>query len=94
MSRLCRLKSYKGIGEDGRWAYDEIVRLRSDLATSEEKVKQLNSLCEFNEKTMTHILDVVYNIIDDAKLTSSQYELLRQSVVLLENSGCKSTKYG
>ena len=28
MSRLCRLKAYKGIGEDGKWAYEEIIKLR------------------------------------------------------------------
>lgn len=27
MSRLCRLKSYKDIGDDGLWAYAEITRL-------------------------------------------------------------------
>ncbi len=30
MSRLCRLKSYKDIGDDGRWAFDAIVKLRKE----------------------------------------------------------------
>lgn len=32
MSRLCRLKT-KSHGDDGRWAYDEITRLRQQVAT-------------------------------------------------------------
>jgi hypothetical protein len=38
MSRLCRLKSYTTIGEDGKWAYKEIVRLRARVAELEGQV--------------------------------------------------------
>ncbi len=31
MSRLCRLKSYSGVGDDGKWAYREIIRLRGEV---------------------------------------------------------------
>ena len=31
MSRLCRLKTASH-GDDGKWAYDEIVKLRAELA--------------------------------------------------------------
>ena len=31
MSRLCRLKTASH-GDDGKWAYEEIVKLRSELA--------------------------------------------------------------
>ena len=37
MSRLCRLKSYKSIGEDGQWAYDEITTLRQRVAELEKE---------------------------------------------------------
>lgn len=36
MSRLCRLKT-KSHGDDGRWAYDEITRLRQQVATLTEQ---------------------------------------------------------
>lgn len=41
---------------------------------------ELNRLCEFNEKTMQFLLDVINHIVDEAKLTSSQYELCRQAI--------------
>ena len=72
MSRLCRLKTASH-GDDGKWAYDEIVTLRKQR-------DELNRLCEFNEKTMQFLLDVINHIIDEAKLTSSQYELCRQAI--------------
>ena len=34
MSRLCRLKT-KTHGEDGKWAYDEIIKLRRKIADHE-----------------------------------------------------------
>ena len=72
MSRLCRLKTASH-GDDGKGAYDEIVTLRKQR-------DELNRLCEFNEKTMQFLLDVINHIIDEAKLTSSQYELCRQAI--------------
>ena len=30
MSRLCRLKSYQNIGDDGLWSHGEITKLRSE----------------------------------------------------------------
>lgn len=41
MSRLCRLKSYKNIGEDGRWAYDEIVKLQALCDQMGEALEEL-----------------------------------------------------
>ena len=72
MSRLCRLKTASH-GDDGQWAYNEIVSLRKQR-------DELNRLCEFNEKTMQFLLDVINHIVDEAKLTSSQYELCRQAI--------------
>ena len=43
MSRLCRLKTASH-GEDGKWAYGEIVKLRSELSAlkaENEKAKAL-----------------------------------------------------
>jgi hypothetical protein len=37
MSRLCRLKSYSTIGDDGVWAYNEITRLRAVVAGYESE---------------------------------------------------------
>ena len=41
MSRLCRLKSYKNIGDDGKWAYSEIMQLRHKLAESQAREAKL-----------------------------------------------------
>lgn len=41
MSRLCRLKSYKNIGDDGKWAYSEIMQLRRQLAESQAREARL-----------------------------------------------------
>ena len=38
MSRLCRLKN-KSHGDDGQWAYDEIVMLRKRLELAIEALK-------------------------------------------------------
>lgn len=40
MSRLCRLKSYQGIGDDGVWASAEITMLRQQLAEATERLEQ------------------------------------------------------
>lgn len=37
MSRLCRMKSYKNIGDAGKWAYSEIMQLRQQLAESQAR---------------------------------------------------------
>jgi hypothetical protein len=44
MSRLCRLKSYKNIGEDGQWAYNEIVKLRDEVAEYAELCNKLSDI--------------------------------------------------
>ena len=41
MSRLCRLKSYQNIGDDGVWAYGEIVSLRQQLAEKDAEIERL-----------------------------------------------------
>lgn len=41
MSRLCRLKSYQGIGDDGVWASAEITMLRQQLAEVTERLEQV-----------------------------------------------------
>jgi len=41
MSRLCRLKSYKHIGDDGVWAYGEIPRLKSRVAELETSLARI-----------------------------------------------------
>lgn len=41
MSRLCRLKSASH-GEDGQWAYEEIVRLREKLDYANAVIEQRN----------------------------------------------------
>ncbi len=46
MSRLCRLKSYKSIGEDGQWAYDEITTLRQRVAELEKQLAANNPLLD------------------------------------------------
>ena len=39
MSRLCRLKS-KSHGEDGQWAYDEIISLRQQLTEAQAEIAE------------------------------------------------------
>lgn len=41
MSRICRLKGYRHIGEDGRWAAKEIDRLRAELAATQADFSRL-----------------------------------------------------
>jgi hypothetical protein len=54
MSRLCRLKN-KSHGEDGKWAYDEIVSLRKQrdelLAATEAIAINSEECLDFDECT-------------------------------------------
>jgi len=51
MSRLCRLKSYKNIGVDGQWAYDEIIKLRREVGYQQSTIDAL--MLEFCPERMT-----------------------------------------
>ena len=42
MSRLCRLRN-KTNGEDGQWAYEEITKLREQLAAKDAVIEKLRS---------------------------------------------------
>ena len=55
----------------------QLVMHAQDLTKQRD---DLNRLCEFNEKTMQFMLDVINHIVSEAKLTSSQYELCRQAI--------------
>lgn len=49
MSRLCRLKT-KSHGEDGKWAYNEIINLRQQIAESQAReVRLIEVLKEFGK---------------------------------------------
>jgi multidrug resistance efflux pump len=76
MSRLCRLKSYKNIGEDGVWAYEEITKLRAELAeanqTIEEQIKVRHAWslhCAFLDKELA-----------EAKKDAERYRWLRERI--------------
>ena len=43
MSHLCRLKSYKGIGKDGQWAYNEITQLREQLKAKDTETDRVKA---------------------------------------------------
>jgi len=43
MSRLCRLKT-KTHGEDGQWAYEEITKLREQVAAQAAVIEKLPTL--------------------------------------------------
>ena len=45
MSRLCRLKTASH-GEDGKWAYEEIVKLRAELAALKAENESLRKDAE------------------------------------------------
>jgi len=45
MSRLCRLKT-KSHGEDGKWAYNEIINLRQQIAESQARKVKLREALE------------------------------------------------
>lgn len=42
MSRLCRLRTYKH-GQDGQWAYEEIIKLREQVAEQAAVIESLKS---------------------------------------------------
>jgi len=44
VSRLCRLKT-KTHGEDGKWAYEEIIKLRLHLVAEQSEIQRLKALC-------------------------------------------------
>lgn len=50
MSRLCRLKT-KTHGEDGQWAYDEIIRLRREVGYQQSTIDAL--MLEFCPERMS-----------------------------------------
>lgn len=50
MSRLCRLKTNTH-GEDGKWAYSEIIRLRKDVCHQQSTIDAL--MLEFCPERMT-----------------------------------------
>ena len=45
MSRLCRLKT-KTHGEDGQWAYEEITKLREQVAEQSAVIEKLQAVCD------------------------------------------------
>ncbi len=47
---------------------------------------ELNRLCEFNEATMQGLVDTVQFIVNEVKLTSSQYELCRQAIASVKGT--------
>jgi F0F1-type ATP synthase membrane subunit b/b' len=55
MSRLCRLKSYKNIGEDGVWAYNEITKLRAELAEAKKQRDELMAALETIARSLPQI---------------------------------------
>ena len=52
MSRLCRLKSVRAYGDDGKWAYAEIVRLRQLLKEAADDIEEWGAYADeyFREK--------------------------------------------
>ena len=58
MSRLCRLKC-KSYGEDGKWAYNEIIRLRKELdesrAASQAREAKLREALVLSNKALEAI---------------------------------------
>ena len=52
MSRLCRLKSYLNIGDDGKWAYDEITQLRQQVFELQAAVKVKDEALEMCKQRM------------------------------------------
>ena len=62
MSRLCRLKT-ESHGEDGKWAYEEIVKLRSELSALQgenEKLLATNAALELEVASLRNVMaDVI-----------------------------------
>jgi sugar phosphate isomerase/epimerase len=52
----------------------------------EKQRDDLNRLCEFNEKTMQSLLDVITHIVNEVPMTSSQYELCRQAIAAVRGA--------
>lgn len=72
MSRLCRLKT-KSHGEDGLWAYEEITRLRGELAAAREENERLKAELEH-----------AFRVLDKAEICADQLAALKsqQGVVV------------
>lgn len=45
MSRLCRLKTASH-GEDGKWAYGEIIKLRQAIESQAAEIEKYKALCD------------------------------------------------
>lgn len=58
----------------------KIAELEEYITQVEKQRDDLNRLCEFNEKTMQSLLDVITHIVNEVPMTSSQYELCRQAI--------------
>jgi len=45
MSRLCRLKTASH-GDDGKWAYGEIIKLRQAIESQAAEIEKYKALCD------------------------------------------------
>jgi hypothetical protein len=77
MSRLCRLKSYKHIGEDGQWAYDEIIRLREKLKITDSALKQASDV--FCRYAAIHAAKTPPDM-DKADVNNALYEMCEEAL--------------
>ena len=54
MSRLCRLKTASH-GDDGKWAYGEIIKLRQAIESQAAEIEKYKALCDQMGKALDFI---------------------------------------
>jgi len=53
MSRLCRLKTASH-GDDGKWAYGEIIKLRQAIESQAAEIEKYKTLCDQMGAALEH----------------------------------------
>jgi uncharacterized coiled-coil DUF342 family protein len=92
MSRLCRLKC-NSHGEDGKWAYDEIVSLRK---ARDQLIEQFKTVLDENKtlkSALQHEVDVAEAYKAEADSLRQQVSNLTEQLDLSVDALEKATKY-
>ncbi len=74
MSRLCRLKTASH-GEDGKWAYEEITKLREQVAAQASEIESLrisyDAACmlaaQMHEAVMGEVIGPYHGVVEDMR---------------------------
>ena len=92
MSRLCRLRTYKH-GQDGQWAYEEITKLREQIAAQASEIESLrisyDAACmlvaQMHEAAMGEVIGPYHGVVEDVRTKvaaqAAVIEKLREALI-------------